>query len=103
MAGQQAITQHFNILDKITLLTKENEKLSEILRNVFTCSTSDSTKSPELTPILQNLLINIQNNTCLLSKQRHHLDVIKKFACIFTLVPWHMNFSITICHRHYPH
>ena len=82
MAGQQAITQHFNIKSLYSLKKmKSYQKYYEMCLHVVQVTVH--TKSPELTPILQNLLINVQNNTCLLSKQRRHLDVIKKFATIF--------------------
>ena len=75
------MTDYFPVIDKLSLLMKDNEKLVKILNSLQEPSTH-STEQNNYTPILQSLLTNAQNNCGKVAKQRRHTEVIKKFASL---------------------
>lgn len=77
--AQTYITDYFKVLDEIETLAKENEKLSNLLKQCVS-NKYINTGSHGLTPILRQILINAEKNVCRYPTQRRHSEILKKFA-----------------------
>jgi len=73
------ITDYFKILNEIEILAKENEKLSNLIKQ---CGTNPYNvgSGHGLTPILKQMLLNTEKNACKYPTQRRHSELLKKFA-----------------------
>jgi hypothetical protein len=99
---QSKITDYLGVIDKITALAKENQKLSFILQSLtpassFTCSSPTTDK---ITPILKNLIANASNNIGKSDKQRRHSLVLKKFSTLLLINAGSMTYDFI--HRNMP-
>ena len=81
---QTRITDYFEIIDKIGQLTKENKKLSDILRKSLTHATSssyaDTYKDLPLTAVVKQAFKVLEHNCGKIPTQRRHFVVLKNFA-----------------------
>jgi hypothetical protein len=78
--SQSIITEYFSVLDKLSQILNENQKLIHILQ--LTKNNAASSPTIHVTPLLHHLMKNADQNTGKLDKQRRHSAVLKKFATL---------------------
>ena len=93
--NQTKITSYFEVMDKMSLLLKENktDMLSQLPRS--------QTQQTDSSSVLHHLLVNIEKNICAThAKHRQHDEVIKKFATILYIYSGSMAYEFI--HRNIP-
>ena len=99
---QSKITTYFDVLDKVSLLLKENKVLSNMLCELLNGShkQSEPRNQTDSKSVIHQLLLNIERNTTKHPKHRQHNEVMKKFATILYIYSGSMAYEFI--HRNIP-
>ena len=78
---QEVITEHFEILDKVALLVKENDHLANVIKSLKSGILMPSTaeQKVDVTPILCSMMENATRNIGKSIKRRTHRNYEKVF------------------------
>lgn len=76
---QRNITQYYDVIDKVTVLVNENQKLAQIIKSI---GKGQPVEQHSVTSILQQLMQNAEDNNGKNGRQRRHRLTLKKFGTL---------------------